>query len=199
MVGLLGEEYFLKGKDHKLVALRAINESAVDAIETPRGFVATPASVEQIQPILPRELREKPWLVLYSGYEWRGQPNGGIVANTEILYCRTELGTTVRDRHQYLAVFWPRVFYDSNHVTRTALLRELRDYTGSHGDTLLGQLIKHKREIRGSVDRPNYIAYNTKSIGGWTEGTTVARIYRHFCDLVILNDRVLLGDHWKRV
>ncbi|MGB5925001.1 MAG: hypothetical protein WBH01_02780 [Dehalococcoidia bacterium] len=198
LVRLLGEGYFMKGKDHKLIALRAINESAIDSLETKIGVIPRPDDIVGIKGILPAEFNHKPWLLFYSGYEWRGQPNGGIVTNTDILYCRTANGSTVKDRDQYLAVVWPRVFYEMGHQRRSSLLQELIDFVNSSKRTRLGELIEQKRDLQGlSLDHPNYIAYNRKSIGAWTEKSTISRIYRHFCDLVILNDRVLLGDHWK--
>ncbi len=200
MVELLGQDYFMKGKDHKLIALRAIEDSLIELVETQTGPVNAPSNVEELRRILPQEFSEKPWLIFYSGYEWRGQPNGGIVTNTDILYCRTPTGATVKDRTQYLAVVWPRVFYKSNNPRRSVLLEELSDFANSNGPCRLGDLVKQKRNLRGQVfGHPNYIAYRTKSIGAWSENSTVARIYRHFCDLIILNDRVLLGDHWKTV
>lgn len=198
IVELLGYDYFMKGKDHKLIALRTINESTIDMVETPTGVVSRPPEVTGIQEILPSELSERPWLLFYSGYEWRGQPNGGIVTNTDILYCRTSSGCTVRDREQYLVVVWPRVFYNANHPRRSSLLQELSDFVTSSQYTRLDELVEQKRDFRGQTyEHPNYIAYNSKSIGAWSEKSTVSRIYRHFCDLVILNDRVLLGNHWK--
>lgn len=198
VVELLGYDYFMKGKDHKLIALRAIEDSVIDLVETPNDVISTPSELVDMQAILPREFSEKPWLIFYSGYEWRGQPNGGIVTNADILYCRTSTGTTVRDRDQYLVVVWPRVFYNSHHSRRSSLLQELEDFTMSIGHTRLGELVEQKRNFRGqSLEHPNYIVYSNKSIGAWSESSTVTRIYRHFCDLVILNDRVLLGDHWK--
>jgi len=200
MVELLGRDYFMKGKDHKLIALRAIEDSLIDLVETQTGAVHPPSDVEELHRILPSEFSHKPWLIFYSGYEWRGQPNGGIVTNTDILYCRTPTGATVKDRNQYLAVVWPRVFYKSSHQRRSVLLEELADFTTSNRPCRLGDLIEEKRNLRGQMpEHPNYIAYNSKSIGAWSESSTVARIYRHFCDLIILNDRVLLGDHWKTV
>lgn len=198
IVNLLGEDYFMKGKDHKLVALRTIEDSLVDLVETPSGPINAPFNVEDLRGILPREFGEKPWLIFYSGYEWRGQPNGGIVTNTDILYCRTTTGATVKDRTQFLAVLWPRVFYKGDHQRRSVLLEELSDFVNANGPCRLGDLVEQKRNLRGQVlEHPNYIVYDTKSIGVWSESSTVARIYRHFCDLIILNDRVLLGDHWK--
>jgi len=198
IVDLIGSDYFMKGKDHKLVALRAIEDSVVESVETPGGLLDVSSARADVGRLLPAQFGEKAWLVFYSGYEWRSQPNGGIVVNTEILYCRSEFGKTVRDRNQYLVVVWPRVFWNRSHPRRIALLRELEAFVDSSQTTRLGQLIVQKRIARGiPLDHPNYVAYNADSIGTWAEGGEAGRIYRNYCDLIILNDRVLLGNHWK--
>jgi hypothetical protein len=198
MVDLIGYEYFMKGKDHKLVALRALNESIIESVETATRVVTGGFQPTYIQQLLPQEFSQKPWLILYSGYEWRSQPNAGIVTNTDILYCRSPLGRTMKDRDQFLAVVWPRVFFNGRHPSRAALLRELDDFVSCRRDTPLKQLVIEKHERQGvPLNHPNYIQYTSKSIGTWAEGKSAARIYRSFCDLVILNDRVLLGNHWK--
>jgi hypothetical protein len=61
----------------------------------------------------------------------------------------------------------------------------------------LGKLLYERRELRGDdLSRATHIGFNLNSIGAWNEAASVARIYRQFADMVILNDAVLLGNHW---
>jgi hypothetical protein len=195
-IKLLGEPYFFKGKEHKLVAYRALQESAVGYLELPAGRVAyDSARLNE----LPAPFAEKPWVMLFSGYEWRSEPNGGITVNTDIISCRSKTGKTVKDRDQLLVVHWPRVFVDSASPVRARLLEELKDVASDIGASKMAALIRQARAQKGLPDSHiNYIAYNTRSLGAWTERSAIARIYRQFCDLVILNDAVLLGNHWRQ-
>jgi hypothetical protein len=195
---LMGEDYFWKGKDEKLMARLCLTEGAIKRIETTEGRIARlPSSQRRTQSLLPKEFADKPWLILYSGYEWRGEPNAGIVANADVTLCRT--GSTPKDRSQFLAVVWPRVFWDGDSTLRKELLNDLERTCDGSRRTKLARLLSEKRKRRESGGSGESLRYAPKKIGVWRETATVARIYRSLCDLVILNDAVLLGDHWKGV
>lgn len=194
---LIGHDYFQKGKDHKLIAYQAIQRSRIEWLHSKHGeMISLPNEPKAIQATLPAEFAHKSWIILYSGYEWRGEPNGGIAANTEILLCRSEGGRTVRDKDRFLAVLWPRVFWDSESATRASLLSDLKATVVNDTTAELYQLIANKRAAQGKPMAGTYLFANPKSIGAWREGSTITRVYRAFCDLVILNDAVLLGSHW---
>jgi len=195
-IDLLREPYFFKGKEHKFVAYRALQESSIRYLELPGRRVSYEA--ERLND-LPPTFAEKRWVLVFSGYEWRSEPNGGITVNADITLCRSRTGRTVRDRDQLLVVHWPRVFLESTSPVRIALLEELRDVSSDIGLSRMAALIRQSRTQKGlPANQINYIAYGTRSLGVWTERSTIARIYRQFCDLVILNDAVLLGNHWRR-
>jgi hypothetical protein len=194
---LIGEDYFRKGKDHKLIAYHAIQRSRIEWLQSKHGeMIALPAQPKAIQAVLPTEFARKPWVILYSGYEWRGEPNGGIAANTEILLCRAEGGRTIRDKDCFLAVLWPRVFWNPESTRRALLLSDLKATVADDTTADLYQLIANKRAAQGQPMTGSYLFASSKSIGAWREGSTITRVYRAFCDLVILNDAVLLGSHW---
>lgn len=196
-VDLIGQDYFQKGKDHKLIAYQAIQQSRVEWLQNKYGkMVSMPKKLEAIRNALPAQFNSKPWVVLYNGYEWRGEPNGGIAANTEILLCRSESGLTARDKDRFLVVVWPRVFWNRESTRRASLLSDLQATVKGDTTAELYQLIANKREAQGTPMTGTYLFANSKSIGAWREGSTVTRLYRTFCDLVILNDAVLLGSHW---
>jgi hypothetical protein len=196
IIDIMGEDYFFKGKDQKLIALLCILAGRIRQMETKEGrIMPIPASFGQIRKLLPIEFKKKNWLILYSGYEWRSEPNAGVIANTDIIMCRT--GCTPKDRSQLLAVMWPRVFLNKKAHLRNDLLLDIQNTCAGKDDTQLAHLLAKKREQRKTGGTGNSLSYGTKKIGVWNEATTVARVYRSLCDLIILNDAILLGDHWK--
>ncbi len=196
MLDIMGDDYFWKGKDQKLIARLCLTEGKINQIETTGGSVVPlPSSPEHTRALLPKEFSDKQWLILYSGYEWRGEPNAGIVANADVTMCRT--GRTPKDRSQFLAVVWPRVFWDGASELRQGLLRDLERTCGGARRTKLARLLAEKRKRRERGGSGESLSYAPKKIGVWRDAATVARIYRVLCDLIILNDAVLLGNHWK--
>ena len=129
---------------------------------------------------------DKPWFYYYSGYQWRSEPNIGIVTNLDFIKCRSKKGKTVYDRDQLLCVHWPRIFWDEASPVRQQLMGLL--------DTPQAPILQSrfrkaycKKSTRG----------DTKVFGAWSDQTTVARVFRDVCDLVILNDAVIVGNKWR--
>jgi len=194
---LLGRNYFMKGKDHKLIAYLALLSGKIEVMQTVNGnMIPFPKTEEEIVSGLPAKFASKNWFLLYSGYEWRGEPNGGIAANTEIIYCRAENGTTILDKNSFLVVVWPRIFLNAKSPVRAELLESLKGAVEGSQSSALYKLMAEKKKALNQEMEETYIRYMPKSYGVWSEDSTIARIYRSFCDLIVLNDAVLLGNHW---
>ncbi|KAA2396106.1 hypothetical protein F2Y18_15795 [Bacillus cereus] len=189
---IVNRPYYLIGKAQKLISLLAIETSQIENIVLPNGSVV-PCTEENLHEYLPKDFYEKRWLFYHSGYQWRSEPNVGVVTNLDINYCRTQFGKTVNDRKQLLAVHWPRVFFNKKHPRREELLEHT---TKICADSPLGKYWIERAQARGETGE-NFIKFSTKNIGAWSERATVARIYRATCDLVILNDTIIIGNAWK--
>lgn len=175
--------YFYRGKRAKLLAKACIDASVI------RWAVLPSESVISIEAFLSKAnefFSDKPWFYYYSGYQWRSEPNIGIVTNLDFIKCRSKKGKTVYDRDQLLCVHWPRIFWDEASPVRQQLMGLL--------DTPQAPILQSrfrkaycKKSTRG----------DTKVFGAWSDQTTVARVFRDVCDLVILNDAVIVGNKWR--
>ncbi|WP_421924956.1 hypothetical protein [Lysinibacillus capsici] len=189
---IIKRPYYLIGKAQKLITLMAIEFSEIETIVLPNGQ-SVPCNDENLKKYIPKEFFDNKWLFYHSGYQWRSEPNVGVVTNLDINYCRTQYGKTVYDRKQLLAVHWPRVFFNKEHPRRIELLQYSKSIIG---ETPFGKYWLEREEARGGKGE-NFIKYSSKNIGAWSEKATVARIYRDTCDIVILNDAIIIGDKWK--
>jgi len=190
-----GEDYFFKGKDHKLVTLMCLQRSTIGKVQTTEGtMIDKPSKKEDLIKLLPKELSQRESVLYFCGYEKRSEPNGGIVVNLDYCLCRT--GKTVKDRRYNLIVIWPRVFFDNGNTVLKSLVEDLK-MTANGNATVLSALIKTKSESRGEeLSAHKYVKFTKSSIGFWKEDDTIGRIYRSFCDILLLNDALLLGKHW---
>lgn len=190
--GLIPREYFYKGKSFKLLALMSIELSNITKAILPDN---TEIPIESFIKRFSPEFDNHAWLYFYSGYQWRSEPNVGIVTNIDINMCRTQYGKTIFDRKQLLCVHWPRIFWEKNSGIRNQLLREVAD---PHTSTMLKTLTRAAQEYSGKTPNMGIIKGGSKVFGAWSDRATVARIYRSVCDLVILNDAVIVGDKWGK-
>ncbi len=187
------EEYFFKGKIHKLLGLMSIENSNINHVIMPDNSVMTIDNfVLEYQDVLSK----KNWLYYYSGYQWRSEPNVGIVTNIDIVACREAKGQTLKDRSQLLCVHWPRIFWNRNSKTRLHLLSSLQD---NISDPYLNDLVCEKVKYSDKIPSPELLISNDKAFGTWSNSTTVARIYRNVCDIIILNDVVIVGNNWRNI
>ncbi len=191
---LMKDDYFFKGKAHKLVALLALQKASIIRTEHADGKMVVTVPGKTDFSYLPNEITRRPSLVYFSGYEKRSEPNGGIIANIDYLYCRT--GTTVTERSQNLVVVWPRVFFDAKSKTALRIKADIRETVSGSTHTELAGLLKRRESLTGER-AGSYIQDTASSIGYWKENDTIGGICRKFCDLLVLNDAVLLGDIWK--
>lgn len=193
---LIDLKYFEKGKRVKLLALLAINYSRIKLIQRPDGSMAdNPGNVEELAKLLPEELANKDLLIYYFGYQWRGEPNGGILANADFIYCRSPKGKTPAEKDRFLLAWWPRVFWNGGSPIITPIRRDIETVndTGSSSElTKMYRASKHYKKDK----KPFPKSAPKKAIGVWNESTSVARIWRRFADLILLNDALLLGERW---
>ena len=187
---LMPRGYFFKGKAHKLFALMSLDASSIKRCILPDDSEIT---IEQMLDRYEQDFSQKKWLYYFSGYEWRSEPNVGIVTNIDYVYCRDSNGKTVSDRTQLLCVHWPRVFWNKQSHVRQQLLDDIQNKNSS---TLLRGLAEEA--VRTTHNTPNLaiLPSGNKVFGAWSNRSTVARVFRDLCDLIILNDVVILGNKW---
>ncbi len=188
---MVPREYFYKGKAFKLLAFMSIEFSRITkAILPDNTEIPIAEFIRRCSP----SFAACPWLYYYSGYQWRSEPNVGIVTNIDINMCRTQYGRTIFDRKQLLCVHWPRIFWDSDSPVRKQLLREAACPKTS---PVLGPMARAAQAYSGKTPNLDIIRGGSKVFGAWSDRATVARIYRKVCDLVILNDAVIVGNKWR--
>lgn len=192
MFNIIPKEYFFKGKSHKLLALMAIKKSKITKAILPNN---KEISIKEFFELYGKKFEEYKWLYYYSGYQWRSEPNVGIVMNIDITCCRKKDGKTIFDRDQLICVHWPRIFWDKNSKTRDTLLNQL---SNKNSDSEFNKLVKEAEEFKGNSVNINFIQESVKAFGSWNDKATVARIYRDACDLVILNDAIIVGNKWSK-
>lgn len=187
--------YFMKGKAQKLLTLMALEHSQIKHLLLPNDQIVSFKNKEELINFLPSQLSSKPWIFYHSGYQWRSEPNVGIVTNIDITMCRSHQGKTAKERDNFLVVHWPRIFFNADSRIRAELLSKL---TLLEKDAYVRQLF-HEKAMSAKIKKggEKYIAQEKKAFGKWNPRTTVARIYRDTCDLLILNDIIILGNMWS--
>ncbi len=188
---LMPRDYFFKGKAHKLFALMSLDSSRINKCILPDGRIET---LNYLFETYGQAFSRKKWLYYFSGYQWRSEPNVGIVTNIDHLYCRELHGRTVSDRKLFLCVHWPRVFWDRDSTTRKNLLEDIKDIGSS---ATLNRLADEMLAATGNYPNLDVLTPNAKVFGNWNNHVTVARIFRNTCDLIILNDAVIVGNMWQ--
>jgi len=202
IIKLISSEYFMKGKSDKIIALSAIEHSKIYVVEQPNGKFES-IDNREIKKLIPNEIFDRPNLILYNGYQWRSEPNGGIAANTYVLYCQNEDIPDRKHNYQNLVIYWPRVFLSKNSIIRKKLLLELQNFEKKHSwDQLSNKSVFEEKLYQKHLKNPNarfpsHIQFRENHYGVWNKKSTVARIYRKYATLIILNDAVLIGNHLK--
>ncbi len=195
---LIDLKYFEKGKRKKLIALLAINFSRIRLIQGQDGkMIHNPGNVKELLRALPTTLGNKEWLIYYFGYQWRGEPNGGILANAEIIYCRSPKGKTPAEKDKFLMAWWPRIFWDKDSRYIDLIRKDIRSVNEPRTTSKLAEMYRVSQHFQRDK-KPFPVGNIKKEIGVWNENSSVARIWRRFADLILLNDALLLGDTWIR-
>ncbi len=195
------EKYFYKDKPERLLALSCINNAKFETLNNER--ISGEGIVSDLAPTLARDNFQNPF-IYYTGYKWRSDPHCGVLVNLGYVYCRTLDQATINDRKSALILFWPRVYMsrDSEAYQQTVQqLEELMQHTGAMYDEFLkryGSAEESHAKIRqlcfSRDGRP--LAIN-EMIGVWSNGTKQSRIFRQYCDLIVLSDGIITGNHLK--
>lgn len=194
------EGYFFKDKPERLLALQCI-ENAEIAILDSHGTLDQPIN-ERLSDLLSRSIFDTP-LIYYSGYKWRSDPQCGVAVNLDYLFCRHPNGLTPRDRDHALILFYPRVFYSRQSTPYTKTVQDIdalfkregsfynlfveRYKSAKEADKKINQLLTSNGQRKATEDL----------IGVWGDGTKQSRIFRQYCDIVILADAIIVGNHWR--
>lgn len=186
---LMPKTYFYKGKSVKLLAKMCIDCADIRTVILPDG---SELPVEQFLEKAGHVFRKTHWLYFYSGYQWRSEPNVGVVTNIDIIKCRSGNGKTIYDRDQLLCVHWPRIFWDKDSPARAAMQRAL----AAPKSPELERLAEEAYHATGKMPNIGIIRNSPRVFGVWSDRATVARIYRDVCDLIILNDALIVGNKW---
>ena len=129
-------------------------------------------------------------------------PHCGVLVNLDYVYCRTTELSTINNRKSALVLFWPRVFMNRESAAYKSVKNEIDELTNHRG-----RLYELFLDRYGSSDEANSkikqmcfsrdgSKLQTESlIGVWSNGTKQSRIFRQYCDLIILGDSVITGNH----
>lgn len=203
LVDKMGLEYFLKGKADKLMTLAALESSKVIYFEGESGRFTNGERLgdhqkrELLKKLLPKEVFNRPNLILFIGYQYRAEPTGGMVANEYVLSCQNTKNPDYSGNKANLIVFWPRVFLNNNSNVRMRLLRDLKNLTSANNwnelnsTSVIGKYMTMRHQENESAKYPSHIQYRNIHYGTWKDDVTVARIFRRYATVVVLNDAIL--------
>lgn len=195
------EHYFYKDKPERLLALNCINNAHFEYLND--DPITDSGAKEDLTSILGRSNFENPF-IYYTGYKWRSDPHCGVLVNLDYVYCRTLDQPDISNRKSALVLFWPRVFKSRESAAYKKSVQDLTDLIEHKGALYTEFLARYGseedahakiRQMCFSRDgRPLSIS---DMIGVWSNGTKQSRIFRQYCDLIILSDGIITGNHLK--
>lgn len=203
LVDQMGLGYFLKGKADKLMALAALEMSKIIYLENESGELINCNGAsdyqkrELVEKVLPKEVFSRQNLILFSGYQYRAEPTGGMLANEYVLSCQSTENPDYSNNRANLIVFWPRVFLNENSDIRARLLSELRNLTSANNwnevdsTSVIGKYMIKRHSENENAEYPSHIQYRSIHYGTWKDDVTIARIFRRYATVVVLNDAIL--------
>lgn len=190
------EDYFFKDKPERLLAYFILQESKWDVVRLPSGELIKGVEAKKFLDRLVAEKHFDNNLIYYTGYKWRSDPHSGVAVNTDYIFCRQADGRSTKDRHTSLILVYPRVFLRANSILREKVhdnLKLLSDKTGGLSDLF------HERFPVNDVDKKiTSLLGSTNIIGIWGDRTKQSRIFRRYCDIIILADAVIIGNNWEK-
>jgi len=183
-IAVIGRDYFFKGKRDKLLALRALEVSNTEKIivRSDESLVYHQEDLDRIVDEIFEDYSEDEFSILYSGYQWRPDPISGIVAIE-----RARIGP-----ERILILIWPRIFKD-NSARRESLLDEIHIMRRGEDCALSQLLIERMDKRRESGSFVVGFSRNKKQFGLWNETSKPGRICNELCDMIILNDAVIIN------
>lgn len=188
-------DYFYKDKPERILLLECIRRAEIEAVYSNSGTFARREGLGKVTGLIGSEESFQTSKLYQSGYKWRSDPHCGVLVNLDYNYCRSLSGRTTRDRDKALILFWPRVYTNENSSAYRgvmASLLALSNQSQSSLDTLFlerygsASMAKRYKEqlLRGVGDL----------IGIWRDSTKQARIFKHYCDLIVLGDAIIVGE-----
>jgi len=193
------EKYFYKDKPERLLALACIKNAKLENLNDDE--ISEYGIVKDLAHILERDNFENPF-IYYSGYKWRSDPHCGVLVNLDYVYCRTLDQSKVDNRKSALILLWPRIFRsrESEAYKKTAQeLKDLVDHKGAMYEEFIKRYGSEKeahakiRQLCFSRDGRQFAV--SELIGIWSNGTKQSRIFRQYCDLIVLSDGIITGNH----
>jgi hypothetical protein len=196
------QNYFSHDKPERLLAFQCVLASNIEYISTSKGtFVQTSQPAKDLSSLLSHPVFNRPFYY-YTGYQWRSDPHCGVVVNLDYLRCRNAVGRSPTERDSALVVFWPRVFYSVNSKAYQQVDKQLEMLADGRGDMFdlfvrrYGSYEEAQKRVEQLLGGLTTRRDRRKLIGFWGENTKQSRIFRQYCDLLVLADAVILGNHW---
>jgi hypothetical protein len=193
-------DYFFKDKPERLLALQCISVAKIEQVV---GISTKLESVAQaLEHVLSSPVFNEP-LLYYTGYQWRSDPHCGVAVNIDYLYCRSPKGRTPIERDHALVLFYPRIFFSRDSQAYKTIIKDISDLNERRGSFYklfldrYGSVGEADRRIDQLLLADDVLKHPEELIGIWGDGTKQSRIFRQYCDLVVLSDAVILGNHWQ--
>lgn len=188
-------DYFYKDKPERLIAYLCIEKARIDCVVTPSGKIVKGEIAQKlIQSIITYSYFNKN-LVYYTGYKWRSDPHSGVAVNTDYIFCRKASGKTTKDREASLVLVYPRVYLQYNSLSKAEIDSSLSELSSDCGD--LYDLFMDRYPACDLEDKKNNLLRSKDHVGVWSNGTKQARVFKRYCDLIILGDAIIVGENWR--
>lgn len=181
--------YFSKGKPDKLLALYAIRQAKISAVQLPDGSILTgQAAIAVLEMLFDRvDKLSNSALLYYTGYKWRSDPHAGVLVNLDYRICRQPDEPTPAARKKPLIVVYPRISMNKHSDTWKSLKSISATTSGS-----VESLFKSRYPSDWQAKMSCLKTSNPYSL--WANSTKQARIFRRYADIIVLNDGIILGD-----
>lgn len=194
------DDYFYKGKGAKLVALTCIDLSSIEWIVTPDNTVSkTDNPAESISNVLNQKIF-KSNLVYYTGYEWRSDPHCGVAVLLDLLECISQDGSK---REKTFILHYPRAFFSTESKSFQDVKKSINEPYKPTSAIYKNYVARYGKQNalteinKVFLDKNSQLKDEFDLIGVWSDKTKQARVFRNYCDLIILSDAIILGNRWK--
>ncbi|MCE9608499.1 MAG: hypothetical protein K8U03_26745 [Planctomycetia bacterium] len=187
--------YFYKDKPERLLALQCILETDIQFIKS--GSVITPVSDKEA--LVTRLLEAVPGLAngcafYYTGYKWRSDPHCGVLVNFDYLQARELTEARVLDRQRPLILFYPRIHLRPTSPNVVRVQSRLSNF-GQAANPFRQLFAERYGTASADTRATDFLNRTSDHTAKWTDSTKQARIFQRYCDLIVLQDAVILGHH----
>jgi hypothetical protein len=196
LIERIGQNYFFADKPERLLGLRCLQEARVEYVELPSGqYAAAKNPRKQLACVFDSALFPSEGYAFYTGYKWRSDPHCGVAVNIHYTSCRPPNSLKISDRSKALVLFYPRIALQTSSNSHTQVVRDLTDILSPKSKLYS---LFDERYVNDDPSARRHKFHGIKDpLGIWKETTKQARIFRRYCDLIVLSDAILLGDIWK--